>query len=460
MGENDDSMLSDHTLAMRRAARFCITQELSQEMLNDIAEKLKQLPDENLPSLRQQSREEFWQGEGIEALRFQDVQSAEVFRRSFHDKNLPCLIDFEETAAGEEGHPYSELNKKWRMPLTSTNRQSYVNRQWFLDNLGPETIVPLRYQEAATNASSEILDEDGRATECQTKNVHLKDWIFMLEKSCGKDTSTKQILSNTSTGSPLYLKDWHLQLKLKNEKKPTALYQCPAIFEVDLLNSFLLNFTQGDYRFCYWGPKGSYTSRHSDVLHSYSWSYNVVGSKKWTFFDGARSSHDEKEFSIIQNAGQAMFVPSTLQHEVVNLEETISINHNWITTANIDLCWQCLVAEMAAIEKELTDWGISDPDAMESMLRGCTGLDVTTFFLMIYSQFLSLNKASLDSPYETNAMRDVKRILDMITTLHSNRSVKLLSRFIAVFQSEVLGTTLLDQVDALLHTIANRSDVT
>jgi hypothetical protein len=32
-----------------------------------------------------------------------------------------------------------------------------------------------------------------------------------------------------------------------------------------------------DYRFCYVGPRGSWTPLHRDVLHSYSWSTNIIG---------------------------------------------------------------------------------------------------------------------------------------------------------------------------------------
>jgi hypothetical protein len=84
-------------------------------------------------------------------------------------------------------------------------------------------------------------------------------------------------------------------------------------------------------------------------------------------------------------------VPATWQHKVLNLEETISINHNWITSANLDLVWDCLVVEMAAIRSELEGWGESGDDengldqnaeACENMLRGCLGLDMTGFVLM------------------------------------------------------------------------------
>eukprot|EP00850_Spirogloea_muscicola_P012565 SM000082S22807 [mRNA] locus=s82:70157:71484:+ [translate_table: standard] len=44
----------------------------------------------------------------------------------------------------------------------------------------------------------------------------------------------------------------------------------------------------------------------------------------------------------VQEAGEALFVPSGWHHQVVNLEDTISINHNWINGCNIDWTWRLL----------------------------------------------------------------------------------------------------------------------
>jgi hypothetical protein len=87
-----------------------------------------------------------------------------------------------------------------------------------------------------------------------------------------------------------------------------------------------------------------------------------------------------------------MFVPSGWKHRVVNTKETLSINHNWITTSNLDLTFDCLQTEMRTIEIELAGWGMAADcwDARENMLLGCVGLDVTCFFLMILSRALEL----------------------------------------------------------------------
>lgn len=104
---------------------------------------------------------------------------------------------------------------------------------------------------------------------------------------------------------------------------------------------------------------------------------------------------DDKElrFEVIQHAGETIFVPSTWKHEVVNLVETLSINHNWITSANVDQAWICLRTEIAAIEEEVQAWGsipMDDFEARENMLRGCIGLNCTMFTLMVLLEISEL----------------------------------------------------------------------
>lgn len=631
----EDLGLSDHSNSMRRAALYCIDalgKILHVKNTKDVC--IDECVDhrtsastwiQNRRKMREEKYQMFWDApramspcnDVISSAKAMDSNNAPriqchhwsefsgspvIFRRSFHDANLPCLLvldgDKEEIGSGlvcksynfptearlssdtnlaiKKTSPnpwYCRLSKAWQIDhpsiqpcryqccesqrkqdqknSTCQDKESYlnndfnrINRQWFVAALGEETIVPVRYhatpsllssrqaslrdhdgqsqrndQDAALASVTEAyqLDEEGRATECETKHISIKAWVEMMEeqsrgekgakgsekllesttKGLGRRNTSLSILSNHSTrdGSPYYLKDWHLQLELEKRsmtkvpnmnytvsdegRDDVPLYTCPPIFEYDLLNSFLLKFTKGDYRFCYWGPKGSYTPRHSDVLNSFSWSYNVIGTKRWTFFRKPCSHPCESEsneiidklnrdkestVTIVQRAGQAIFVPSTWQHEVVNLEETISINHNWITTANLDLCWDCLLMEMADISKELVEWGIDSIAAEESMLRGCVGLDVTGFFLMtlvrlvdLLPQVITLHEqgqcVAKESSYETNEKEafnnngelneDICRLSQMIRILIDDQNVRLVERIDEVLQSGALSSDLL-----------------
>ena len=355
-----------------------------------------------------------------------DRKQVRSFQENYQDLNVPCLI----TGLDHSSH-FNFVNQNWRN-TNHNSSDSKINRNWFLQEFGNSFIVPLRYthQNAINNNDTE-LDKDGRARESQTLEVSMKEWLQLLEqKTLPLEDQSHSSINNTleqvstvrSKSVTYYLKDWHLQQihTLSNKGNGNcSLYSCPDFFGGDLLNPFLKKFTTGDYRFCYWGPTGSYTSQHSDVLHSFSWSYNVVGSKEWKFYQSNTSIDDDdnndnrnsndikdqnstinnnnqnKTFTVQQSTGEIMFVPATWQHQVVNTEESISINHNWITPSSLDLTWDCLRVEMRAVQKELGDWTQNENldqnmEACENMLRGCIGLDVTAFIMMTLVRVLDI----------------------------------------------------------------------
>lgn len=253
----------------------------------------------------------------------------------------------------------------------------------------------------------------------------------------------------------------------KNNPAQLPLYHVPPHFGYDLLNGFLQKYTQeeSDYYFCYWGPKGSNTALHMDVLNSFSWSYNVCGVKEWTFYPPPPPNTEPpapSSFVVRQEAGECVFVPAGWRHTVTNLEETLSINHNWITTSNIDLVWDCIVSEMHQVGKELRKWddgdnisSSSDMEAHESMLRGCAGLDVTAYYFMIVHGIIEALKsrpsAVADTTGLTTTIFDLVRLGDMLETLLDDDELGLLERLAASLQdgnfaqkAVKLGTGLLE----------------
>ena len=54
-----------------------------------------------------------------------------------------------------------------------------------------------------------------------------------------------------------------------------------------------------------------------------------------------------------------IFVPSGWYHQVNNLDDCLSINHNWINAANIDKVRSFLLLSLGNIKKELTGgWNV------------------------------------------------------------------------------------------------------
>ncbi|KAL9184415.1 hypothetical protein ACHAXT_002501 [Thalassiosira profunda] len=319
------------------------------------------------------------------------------FKRQYCVRNVPCLV------RGLDQTHFADVSAQWCSAGNTSSgdtdegerigETSKINTEWFRRHVGDDTLVPVRIDSICKKEDG--LDNEGRAQECETVQMKMSEWITQCKHTSSTDDANMQ---------RRYLKDWHL-VQYLSEKHPegTPLYTTPGMFERDILNSFLTRYGGGDWKFVYWGPAGSQTRLHSDVLHSFSWSYNVVGKKKWRFH--VPSSYDETTpgkstcFEVIQHSGEAIFVPATWKHEVVNLIETISINHNWITSANVDLAWRCLLVEMAAIDTEVNEWGIPADDygARENMLRGCVGLNVSMFALMILLEIADLLEVLVSS---------------------------------------------------------------
>mmetsp|Transcript_26655 Transcript_26655/g.57841 ORF Transcript_26655/g.57841 Transcript_26655/m.57841 type:complete len:564 (-) Transcript_26655:53-1744(-) len=398
------------------------------------------------------------------------------FKRQYVYRNIPAIVRGLD-CKGNCFHPITQL---WRNVYKEDHEatdectsERSINDDWFIENVGRDTTLQIRMPSQA-----ETLDEEGRSEECETTDVTMEQWIDYCRGA-------------TSKGDHLYLKDWHLvqylemQAKEKVEKEKDGAYTCdrqsvddsplysvPFIFGPDVLNSFLLRYFGGDFRFTYWGPQGSSTALHSDVLHTFSWSFNVVGEKEWIFypptfnladnFSDIQYTGETISFSLTQREGDAVFVPSGWRHEVRNVRETISINHNWFTAASVDKVWECLLIESKAVEKEAGAWGIRDCSAKERMLRGCIGLDVTTFFLAVLSslvdelRMLSLGCFSIEAPALATdcttciweRLFNIRRLSHQLHAVRIDCSLELIHRLSSGLMSVDLGQKCLLLEDA------------
>ena len=204
-----------------------------------------------------------------------------------------------------------------------------------------------------------------------------------------------------------YLKDWHFHRMVRHIY--TA-YSTPSFFSSDWLNEWweggkrkgeetgvknldrTMNEGGNDYRFLYIGPRGSWTPLHCDVFGSYSWSANIVGRKKWLFWRPGEEprdergelvwrvdeeEQDERRLEVEQMEGQVIFVPSGWHHQVTNLEDTVSINHNWFNGTNIEEVVVRLEEELKKVEKELSDCKGDGWDQLcQQLLRDSYGMNL------------------------------------------------------------------------------------
>lgn len=208
----------------------------------------------------------------------------------------------------------------------------------------------------------------------------------------------------------LYLKDWHLcRDSLADDLED--IFTLPVYFSSDWLNEFWDVLHVDDYRFVYAGPRGTWSPFHADIFRSFSWSVNICGRKKWLFFPPGqeealrdchgnlpydvtstelldthlypRIQHNSRPLEVIQEAGEMLFVPSGWHHQVYNLDDTISINHNWVNGCNLANMWQFLQQELQAVQHEVREWKDSMPDwyhHCQVIMKSCTGINFEEFY--------------------------------------------------------------------------------
>lgn len=91
-------------------------------------------------------------------------------------------------------------------------------------------------------------------------------------------------------------------------------------------------------------------------------------------------------FEIIQKAGEVIFIPSGYMHQVINMEDTISINQNWFNGCNIDLIYANLIKAYKEVQDEIIDLKEADEDwfgTCQKLLAVHFGMDLKNFIEII-----------------------------------------------------------------------------
>lgn len=84
--------------------------------------------------------------------------------------------------------------------------------------------------------------------------------------------------------------------------------------------------------------------------------------------------------AVEQPPGAALFVPSLWYHQVHNVTDCVSVNHNWLNAANARVCWAALRDDMADLRRGLPDVeDRRDGVLCQSLLARRAGADYPTF---------------------------------------------------------------------------------
>ncbi|CAH8460309.1 unnamed protein product [Heterobilharzia americana] len=146
----------------------------------------------------------------------------------------------------------------------------------------------------------------------------------------------------------------------------------------------------------------------SDIVHPFllkSWSANILGHKRWWIFPPGEekklslpngkipcdirpiiTNREDVEYYVVdQYSGQVIFIPSGWYHQVVNITDSISINHNWFNATNVSYVWDHLKDQLKAIEESTMDV-CSTPgwhEECQTCLRALSGMNFKEFFSLL-----------------------------------------------------------------------------
>jgi len=151
---------------------------------------------------------------------------------------------------------------------------------------------------------------------------------------------------NDFTTYPYYVRDdWRIFV---SHKELLEDYAVPEYF-FDWY-AFVPSFMKLVYPRIFIGPRGAITPLHMDIWETHAWLAQLVGRKRWLLFPPDQRpllydyqvqpcQADLEKFPLFRKAsplectigpGDVIFVPSGWAHEVISLDATISITHNYL----------------------------------------------------------------------------------------------------------------------------------
>ena len=255
----------------------------------------------------------------IERVHYKDI-SVEDFNAKFQDRNIPCII--------------KGLTKNW--DSYKFDWKSFYKR----------------YKNAKFKVGE---DNDGKTLRIKFK--HYMKYIVTQKDDC-----------------PLYLFESGVE-KNKDSRHLIESYSVPKYFKEDLFKIMGAK-NRPPYRWFLIGPERSGTTIHYDPLMTSAWNTSLQGRKLWVMFPFevpkfiAKGMDYEKKFNngktqtaleyfyyvipeikknekkdqlkiieCIQYPGETIFVPGGWWHAVVNLDDTMAVTQNFMSTQNFDNVW-------------------------------------------------------------------------------------------------------------------------
>ena len=183
---------------------------------------------------------------------------------------------------------------------------------------------------------------------------------------CLKAKYFMEYMSIQTDDNPLYVFEGNLEDDGRNEL--LADYSVPQYFSDDLF-SLVDEARRPPYRWFLIGPERSGTCIHVDPLGTSAWNTLLVGRKRWVMFPprtakaiviGKRhfkSGGDDEPYGwfrdilphvllevegaieFVQYPGETVFIASGWWHAVLNMDDTIAVTQNYVSSVNFDKAW-------------------------------------------------------------------------------------------------------------------------
>jgi len=122
--------------------------------------------------------------------------------------------------------------------------------------------------------------------------------------------------------------------------------------------------------------------------------------------------------TVTQRAGETIFVPSGWFHQVKNIEETVSTNHNWLNQWAIRNTWVHLQDELVLVENEIEylHSGMDDEEwntTCQRILRAQTSFDFNDFLYFLKS--IERRRCSLTSACAFSEVSVLRELISIVS---------------------------------------------
>lgn len=146
-------------------------------------------------------------------------------------------------------------------------------------------------------------------------------------------------------------------------------------------------------------------------------------------------SKNVKFYDITQESNETIFIPSKWYHQVENIDDAVSINHNWFNGCNLSYIAESLLAHHEEVVREIED--VKDMENFDEhcqvMLKSSFGMNFFDFLEILSHITEKRIKSLCDKSYfkvfdkfsfgKNHLIHDLKAIVNTLERMKQNNAV-------------------------------------